>query len=105
MVSWEEAQQFCQWLTARERAAGQLPADWSYRLPSDHEWSCAVEIGEREDAGKLPVEKREKIDGVFPWGLQWPPPKGAGNYAGEECSLPWRAEVSLRNVLYSGLSR
>jgi serine/threonine protein kinase len=84
MVSWEDAQLFCQWLTARDQAAGRLPTEWRYRLPSDHEWSCAVELGAREDAAKLPAENHEKIKGVFPWGTQWPPPAGAGNYAGEE---------------------
>ncbi len=41
-------------------------------------------IGEIEDAAKLPMEKYGKIDDVFPWGTQWPPPKDAGNFAGEE---------------------
>ena len=36
---------------------------------------------EREDAAKLPSEKSGKINDVFPWGTQWPPPKGAGTYA------------------------
>jgi hypothetical protein len=83
-VSWDDAQLFCEWLTARDHAAGLLPADWRYRLPSDHEWSCAVEIGAKEDAAELPDAKSGKISDVFPWGRQWPPPKGAGNYAGEE---------------------
>jgi formylglycine-generating enzyme required for sulfatase activity/serine/threonine protein kinase len=83
-VSWEDAQAFCAWLTERERKAGKLGANEVYRLPSDHEWSCAVGIGEREDAAKLPTEKNGKISDAFPWGTQWPPPKGAGNYAGEE---------------------
>jgi formylglycine-generating enzyme required for sulfatase activity len=81
MVSWEDAQLFCQWLTRREQAAGRLPAEWRYRLPSDHEWSCAVELGAKEDAAKLPSEKSEKITDVFPWGTQWPPPAGAGKYS------------------------
>ena len=83
-VSWEDAQLFCQWLSMRDHAANRLPADLRYRLPSDHEWSCAVGIGEREDAAKLPSEKNGKITDAFPWGKQWPPPTGAGNYAGEE---------------------
>jgi hypothetical protein len=83
-VNWEDAQAFCQWLTGHEKAAGRLPEDWSYRLPSDHEWSCAVGIGAREDASKLPFAKSQNIYDAFPWGTQWPPPKGAGNYAGEE---------------------
>jgi len=83
-VSWEDARLFCQWLTQREQAAGRLPAGFSYRLPSDHEWSCAADIGAREDAAELPADKAGKIGDVFPWGAQWPPPKGAGNYLGEE---------------------
>ena len=83
-VSWEDAQLFCQWLTGREQAAGRLPADWSYRLPSDHEWSCAVGLGAREDAAKLPSEKDKKINDAFPWGTEWPPPDKAGNYWSEE---------------------
>jgi len=75
---------FCQWLTARDHTTGRLPADWSYRLPTDHEWSCAAGIGDREDGAKLPAEKNGKITDAFPWGTQWPPPAGSGNYAGEE---------------------
>ena len=81
-LSWDDAQLFCQWLTAREQAAGRLPADWKYRLPSDHEWSCAVGIAPREKATMLPAEKNGKITDAFPWGFQWPPPLGAGNYSG-----------------------
>ncbi|MDP1587812.1 MAG: SUMF1/EgtB/PvdO family nonheme iron enzyme, partial [Prosthecobacter sp.] len=83
-VSWEDAQAFCTWITERERAAGKLGPNERYRLPSDHEWSCAVGLGATEDAAKSPNEKNSEIDGLFPWGTQWPPPKGAGNYAGEE---------------------
>jgi formylglycine-generating enzyme required for sulfatase activity/tRNA A-37 threonylcarbamoyl transferase component Bud32 len=83
-VSWEDAQVFCQWLTSREQTARRLPAEWRYRLPSDHEWSCAVEIGAKEDATMMPSEKSGKIKDMYPWGAQWPPPAGAGNYAGEE---------------------
>jgi formylglycine-generating enzyme required for sulfatase activity/thiol-disulfide isomerase/thioredoxin len=83
-VTWDDAQLFCQWLTAREQAAGRLHPDWRYRLPGDHEWSCAVGLGAMEDAARLPSEKNGQIGDVFPWGPQWPPPAGAGNYAGEE---------------------
>jgi formylglycine-generating enzyme required for sulfatase activity len=83
-LSWEDAQAFCHWLTERERRAGAIgPNDW-YRLPTDHEWSCAAGIGSREDPTELPIQKNRKISDVFPWGDSWPPPKGAGNYAGEE---------------------
>ncbi len=64
-VNQADAKAFCEWLTKRERAAGRLGPDQSYRLPTDAEWDAAV--GKAE----------------FPWGNQWPPPRGAGNYADE----------------------
>jgi formylglycine-generating enzyme required for sulfatase activity len=76
-VSFVDAVAFCQWLSKKESR--------QYRLPTDHEWSCAVGIGDRERASDGPRGNHRKIDGVYPWGTQWPPPKGAGNYAGEEC--------------------
>jgi len=83
-VTWDDAQAFCAWLTDRERKAGKLSPNERYRLPTDHEWSCAVGIGDREDPAQTPAEKTGKITDTFPWGSTWPPPKGAGNYAGEE---------------------
>ena len=83
-VKWEDAQKFCAWLTAREQKAGKLDANKRYRLPSDHEWSCAVGIGERETATPSPLGKNGRIEGLFPWGLTWPPPPGAGSYPGAE---------------------
>ncbi len=83
-VSWEDAVAFCKWLTERERKAGRLGANEVYRLPSDHEWSCAVGIGEREGEGKLPSEKSKQIADVYPWGSAFPPPDNSGNYWSEE---------------------
>ena len=42
MVSWEDATQFCRWLTKREGESGKLPEGWQYRLPTSSEWSLAV---------------------------------------------------------------
>jgi len=81
-VSWYDAKAFCEWLTLRERGSGRLAKDREYRLPTDAEWSVAV--GLEEDSKKSPEEKNGKKADQFPWGTQWPPPKGAGNFAGEE---------------------
>jgi serine/threonine protein kinase len=85
-ASWEDAQAFCAWLTAREQMAGNISTNELYRLPTDHEWSCAAGIGERENPARLPTSKDGVIRDVYPWGTLWPPPKDAGNYSGEEAA-------------------
>jgi formylglycine-generating enzyme required for sulfatase activity len=65
-VSAYDALAFCRWLTEKDRAAGLIDQQLIYRLPTDDEW------------GRVLQEWR------FPWGDQWPPTVGAGNYAGEE---------------------
>ena len=77
-VNWDDANAFCEWLTKREAEAGQLEDGQHYRLPSDAEWSMAA--GLTEDARGTPEERDGKLPG-YPWGDQWPPPAGAGNFA------------------------
>ena len=76
-VSWDDAKAFCEWLTKRERGLGALPYGMHYRLPTDEEWSMGLE------GGNTPQEKDSVIK-LYLWGAKWPPPPGAGNYAGEE---------------------
>ncbi|MEI7729704.1 MAG: SUMF1/EgtB/PvdO family nonheme iron enzyme [Verrucomicrobiota bacterium] len=80
MVSWEDAKAFCAWLTKKEQGEGKLAAGQEYRLPTDAEWSYAVGIGDKEGNGTPKDKKNGQLDDVYPWGNQWPPPKGAGNY-------------------------
>ena len=65
-VSGNDAKVFCQWLTKKERAEGKLASNQEYRLPTNAEWDKA--------AGST----------HYPWGDDWPPPPGAGNFAGNE---------------------
>src|ERR1039458_2529602 len=62
-VSWTDATNFCDWLTRRERKAGQLDNGQQYRLPTTKDWFALA--GGRS----------------YPWGDQLPP---IGNYSGTE---------------------
>jgi formylglycine-generating enzyme required for sulfatase activity len=83
-VNWNDAKKFCEWLTGREQGSGMLPPGRVYRLLTDAEWSAGV--GLQGEEGNNPKEKDGKIK-LHPWGKEWPPPKGAGNYAGEESKI------------------
>lgn len=75
-VSWEEATAFCTWLSKKERRV--------YRLPTDREWSYAVGIGEEEQWTKETTPSTVfRNPTAFPWGSEWPPPEGAGNFSDE----------------------
>jgi serine/threonine protein kinase len=85
-VSWAEARGFCDWLTIRERTAGWLNTNQSYRLITSAEWLRAAGTNR------------------FVWGNTWPPPKGTGNFAGEEirARLPNHEFISGYNDGYTG---
>ena len=79
-VSWADAAQYCNWLSARE---GLTPVykeefgEWvairpfpeGYRLPTEAEWVWAI----RYQGGQGVLK--------FGWGKDWPPRRDAGNYA------------------------
>ena len=89
-VSWEDAQKFCEWLSEKEGK--------TYRLPTDREWSHAVGIGPDEKwtkDGTPATVTQSKTD--FPWGDEWPPPKGSGNYSDD--SRKTRAQNPIAQYL------
>ena len=85
---------FCTWLTEQDRKAGRLSATQTYRLPKDWEWSVAVGLNEPKDGTPKQKNDRDEMEslGVYPWGTDWPPPPGAGNYVGEETG----SDVAIR---------
>jgi serine/threonine protein kinase/formylglycine-generating enzyme required for sulfatase activity len=75
-VNWDDAVAFCKWLSEKEGL--------TYRLPTDREWSLAVGIGSEENwkSDTTPATVF-KVPDEYPWGKEWPPPRGAGNYSDE----------------------
>jgi formylglycine-generating enzyme required for sulfatase activity len=111
-VSWYDANKFCLWLTEKEHNEGILDPNQTYRLPTDLEWSNAV--GLPEESGRTPESRDMDVPDVYPWGNQWPPPPGAGNYTGEETDsdvaikgyndgFAWTSPVGSFNVNKFGL--
>lgn len=88
-VNWEDAMAFCRWLTEKERKEGRLHPQQSYRLPFSQEWEQA--------AGAT----------RYPWGDAWPPPPGAGNFAGTEVREDgnWPAERGVIEGYNDGYAR
>jgi eukaryotic-like serine/threonine-protein kinase len=78
-VSRDDAREFCQWLTTKERRSGHIAASHLYRLPTDEEWSLMA--GLKNEVGYGPGGRDAQKARMFPWGFSWPPPEKFGNYA------------------------
>jgi formylglycine-generating enzyme required for sulfatase activity len=79
-VSWDDAVEYCNWLSAQEGltpAYSQVFQRWQpvqptpdgYRLPTEAEWAWAMRYQARPTAQ------------TFPWGNRLPPARNSGNYA------------------------
>ncbi|MEX2495971.1 MAG: PEGA domain-containing protein [Woeseia sp.] len=79
-VSWSDAAEYCNWLSAQEGLTPAYekrfekwepikPATDGYRLPTEAEWALAIRYRGRSEAP------------TFPWGDRMPPRRDSGNYA------------------------
>jgi len=78
LENYEDATEFCEWLTRKEQDAEKLADGQLYRLPRDLEWSQAAGL---PDEGRNTPEERDGKIREFIWGKHWPPPPGSGNFA------------------------
>ena len=78
-----DAKAYAAWLTERDRAAGRLPTEYHYRLPSEQEWLTFAQCGRGWE---------------YPWGDNWPPRSGqAGNYDDETVFDSGRVDGGYRD--------
>ncbi len=84
-LSWEDAVEYCNWLSTQEgltpayekvfeRWQPITPTPNGYRLPTEAEWEWAIRYQGRPNAT------------TFPWGGRMPPRRDSGNYAGRSAN-------------------
>lgn len=106
-VTLQDARAFCGWLTEKEQQEGKLTANQAYRLPTRAEWDAVVGL-QRTRKADLTLDDKLTDDKAFPWGMNWPPPAGAGNFAegeipGYEDGFPFTAPVGQFKPSAEGL--
>ncbi|MFV1994953.1 MAG: formylglycine-generating enzyme family protein, partial [Verrucomicrobiales bacterium] len=78
-----DAEAFCLWLTEYERGKGLISARQRYRLPDKRHWDVAVGLLDPFGA-RSSLEQEILNKTYYPWGTQWPPIPGAGNFASDQ---------------------
>lgn len=73
-LTWQDATDFCQWLTLRDRKSKIIPENASYRLPTDVEWSLMN--GLKDETGTDPAARSGVNKTHYPWSATgaFPPP-------------------------------
>lgn len=102
LVSRQDAEAFCKWLTETERDKGLLDPTQEYGLPQDDAWSMAAYLP--RERGDSPSERHLRIGSIFTWGFIWPPSPKLGNFFDKSASTPENKGIEGYEDGMSGLS-
>jgi hypothetical protein len=102
LVTRPEAEQFCRWLTDRERGKGLLEPDHEYRLPTDDEWSMAAYLP--REKGATPADRSQRIEGIYPWGFTPVPLPRTGNFMDKTADKTGTKSIAGYEDGFEGLS-
>ncbi|MCW0221036.1 MAG: SUMF1/EgtB/PvdO family nonheme iron enzyme, partial [Prosthecobacter sp.] len=97
-----EAEQFCRWLTDRERGKGLLEPDQEYRLPTDDEWSMASYLP--RELGATPADRSTRIQGIYPWGFTAVPTSKIANLFDKSADKTGKKSVPGYDDRFAGLA-
>ncbi len=85
-LTWQDARDFCEWLTKRDRSTKIIPETANYRLPTDIEWSLMC--GLKDEIGADPSARSGANKTHYPWSAKgvFPPPAMSTNLDSQNLS-------------------
>ena len=85
-----DAEEFCKWLTEKERGEDRIREDHEYRLPTDEEWSALC--GLHDELGDTPIKRNYnaqqniELRNLHPWDDEFPPTRVVANIADKQAA-------------------